>query len=83
VTFVGIGVIHASISDGDIRVEIVNQSIASYTGSCPCPYSRTRNGQNCGKRSAYSRPGGQQVVCYPQDVTQKMIYNYRKMHDQE
>lgn len=83
VTFIGIGVIQASVSDGDIRAEIVNQSIAAYTGSCPCPFSRTRNGQSCGKRSAYYRRGGKQVLCYPKDVSQKMVYSYRKIHAQE
>lgn len=40
------------------RNEIILQSIASYQGSCPCPYNTDRAGRRCGKRSAWSRPGG-------------------------
>ena len=45
----------------------INRSIASYKGSCPCPYSIDRAGRRCGKRSAYSRAGGAQPLCYPED----------------
>jgi hypothetical protein len=34
------------------------------TGSCECPYDRDRRGRSCGARSAYSRAGGGEVVCY-------------------
>lgn len=33
-------------------------------GSCDCPYDITSNGQSCGGRSAWSRPGGRNPVCY-------------------
>ncbi|WP_405030749.1 SH3 domain-containing protein [Pleomorphomonas sp. JP5] len=33
-------------------------------GSCDCPYDYARNGSRCGGRSAYSRPGGREPVCY-------------------
>ncbi|MGV6872003.1 SH3 domain-containing protein [Pseudochelatococcus sp. B33] len=35
-----------------------------YVGTCDCPYDLTRNGQRCGGRSAYSRPGGRSPACY-------------------
>jgi len=44
---------------------------------CACPDDLMRNGQRCGGRSAYSRPGGAAPLCYPQDVTQAMIEEYR------
>ena len=44
---------------------IIQQSIASYSGSCPCPYHRDRAGRRCGKRSAWSRPGGYSPLCRP------------------
>lgn len=65
-------------SDTKIKQEIIEESIASYPGNCPCPYNTARNGSRCGKRSAYNRAGGYAPVCYPEDVTEKMIQQYRK-----
>lgn len=67
-------------SDDDIRQILIRESISAYTGSCPCPYSVARNGSRCGKRSAYSRPGGAVPLCYPDDVPQEMVARYRKSH---
>jgi len=53
--------------------EIINRSIRSYSGNCPCPYNYTASGRRCGGNSAYSRPGGRSPVCYPNDVTEAMI----------
>jgi hypothetical protein len=68
----------ADMTDADIRQEIINESIANYRGSCPCPYNTDRAGRRCGARSAYSRPGGASPICYAMDVTQKMVDDYRK-----
>jgi hypothetical protein len=65
-------------SDDEIRRLLVQQSLAAYDGSCPCPESRNGSGNRCGGNSAYSRPGGQQPLCYPSDVTVEMISAYRK-----
>jgi len=46
----------------------IDESIASYPGSCACPYSRTSNGSKCGKRSAWSKPGGYEPLCYESDI---------------
>lgn len=35
-----------------------------YVGTCDCPYDMMRNGRACGGRSAYSKPGGRNPVCY-------------------
>jgi hypothetical protein len=53
--------------DGEVQ-RAIRQSIAAYSGSCPCPYSVDRAGRRCGGRSAYSRPGGAAPLCYPADV---------------
>ena len=37
------------------------------SGSCDCPYDTDRRGRSCGKRSAYSRPGGRSPICYVRD----------------
>lgn len=44
---------------------------------CACPDDRMKNGRSCGSRSAYSRPGGAQPLCFPHDVTAQMIETYR------
>jgi hypothetical protein len=79
--FAGSGV-HAQggLSDQGIRELLVRQSVAAYSGACPCPENLMRNGRRCGRRSAYSRPGGASPLCYPQDVNRKMIEAYRASH---
>lgn len=67
-----------SMTDKEIRAVLIRQSIARYSGNCPCPYSTTSNGRRCGKRSAYSKPGGYSPLCYPADVSTKMVEKYRK-----
>ena len=69
-------------SDDTIRERIINESISSYPGNCPCPYNRASNGSRCGKRSAYSRPGGYEPLCYKSDVTDEMVRKYRNTQDQ-
>ena len=34
---------------------------------CECPYDIAKDGSRCGKRSAYSRSGGNKPVCYEKD----------------
>lgn len=67
-------------TDQQIRQQIIQQSIASYRGSCPCPYSTARNGSSCGGRSAYSRAGGYQPKCYPKDVSDAEVNRYRETY---
>ena len=67
-------------SDNEIRQQIIKESIASYPGTCACPYSVMRNGRRCSRRSAYSKPGGYAPLCYPSDVTDKMVKQYRRQH---
>lgn len=71
------------LSDAQIRQILINESIAAYSGNCPCPYSTMRNGRACGGRSAYSRPGGESPLCYPKDVTAEMVQAYREANPEE
>ena len=64
-------------SDAQVKQRIIRQSIASYPGSCPCPYNVDRAGRRCGARSAYDRPGGHAPICYPGDVTPAMLREAR------
>jgi hypothetical protein len=66
--------------DQQIIQNIINESIANYSGNCPCPYNKASNGSSCGRRSAYSKPGGYAPVCYAQDVTPAMISSYKHKH---
>jgi hypothetical protein len=65
-------------SDQQIKQHLIRESIASYSGSCPCPYNTDRAVRSCGRRSAYSRPGGRQPLCYERDVTKEMVDQYKK-----
>lgn len=73
----------ALLTDEQIRQKLIQQSIATYPGNCPCPYNAARNGSRCGKRSAWSRPGGYAPLCFSNDVTDKMVSDYRKQHPKE
>lgn len=59
---------------------LIAESIASYPGSCACPYQTDRGGRSCGRRSAHSRPGGYSPLCYPADITPAMVASYRASH---
>lgn len=66
------------MTDEAVRAAIVRESIAQYPSVCACPYSMMRNGAACGRRSAYSRPGGRSPLCYPQDVSPEMVGRWRR-----
>ena len=65
-------------ADAEIRRAIIADSLSRYPGPCPCPYNVARNGSRCGKRSAYSKPGGYSPICYDADITSQMIEQWRK-----
>ncbi len=56
-----------------LQRQLVQESIDQYSGPCPCPYNVARNGSSCGRRSAYSRPGGESPLCYPSDVSDSLV----------
>ena len=63
-------------SDEAIKKEIIQQSIQTYSGNCP--YNTARNGSRCGKRSAYNRVGGAAPLCYPEDVSDRMVKEFKR-----
>ncbi len=67
-----------SLTDAQIKQEIIRQSIENYPGNCPCPYNTASNGSRCGGRSAYSRGGGYAPMCYAADVSAAQIAAYRR-----
>ena len=68
----------AANTDEEIKQKIIAESIASYNGNCPCPYNTAKNGSRCGKRSAYSKPGGYSPICFESDITPIMIENHKR-----
>ena len=68
----------ATLTDSSIKKKIIEESIAEYSGNCPCPYNTMRNGRACGGRSAYSRPNGASPICYDKQVTKEMITRWRQ-----
>ena len=77
----GIDSLPCSMSDVEIRRILIRQSIARYSGSCPCPYNTDRAGRRCGGRSAYSRPGGASPLCYDRDVSDAAVAAYRRRNN--
>jgi hypothetical protein len=67
-------------STGNIKQRIIQASIDEYSGNCPCPYNTASNGSSCGGRSAHSRAGGYSPICYASEVTQEMVEQYRRSH---
>jgi hypothetical protein len=67
----------AMLTDTAIVQLLIKDSIASYSGNCPCPYNAARNGSRCGGRSAYTRPGGYTPLCFKEDVSKSMVREYR------
>ena len=65
------------VTDAEIRQQMIQESIASYSGNCPCPYNLARNGSRCGKRSAWSRPGGASPLCFDTDISDEMVERYK------
>jgi hypothetical protein len=70
-------------SDAQIKQILIEESIAAYSGNCPCPYNTARNGSRCGRRSAYDRAGGEAPLCYAKDVSAQMVQEYRAAHVEE
>src|SRR5207248_98975 len=73
----------ATLTDAQVRDQIVHDSIAAYLATghpCACPYNMARNGSSCGGRSAYSRPGGASPLCYPKDVSDALVAEWRRKH---
>lgn len=65
------------MTDEEIRKILIEESLASYSGPCPCPYSYAPNRSQCAGASAYSMLKAPYLLCYDADVKPHMIYDYR------
>jgi hypothetical protein len=73
----------AELPDAQVREAIIKESIAAYKATrhpCACPFDLMRNGRQCGNVSAYSRPGGASPLCYPKDVSDAKVRDWRSRH---
>jgi hypothetical protein len=68
------------MSDAEVKRAIINDSISAYPGNCPCDYNYDRAGRKCGKRSAWSKPGGYQPICYDYEISDEMLREWRRVH---
>lgn len=69
-----------TLSEHEVKARIIKESIASYRGQCPCPYHKARNGSQCGRRSAYSKPGGYSPKCYASDISSDEVESWRQQN---
>ncbi len=70
----------ARLTDAQVKQRVIDASIDSYPGNCPCPYNSARNGSRCGRRSAYHRAGGYAPLCYATDVSTADVKAWRASH---
>jgi len=73
----------SKVSDGScavslqlVKEQMITESIARYPGPCPCPEFRDSAGRKCGKRSAWSKPGGYSPLCYLSDISDKEAQSF-------
>jgi hypothetical protein len=69
----------AQRDDEEIRRILIQDSLARFSGYCPCPYSYDR-GQQCADKSAYSRRTAYppDLYCYPNDIHWRDVEEYRR-----
>jgi hypothetical protein len=68
-----------ALTDGQVRDLMIKDSIKSFSGACPCPYSFTAEGLRCGTQSAWSKKHGT-PFCYRQDIGDPAVGDYRKQN---
>lgn len=65
------------MTDKQIRHLLVEGSISTFPGECPCPFSKDSKGKVCGDNSQYFISPGD-LYCYEDDITDDMINKFRK-----
>ncbi|HCB0372893.1 TPA: hypothetical protein MYM55_000316 [Klebsiella pneumoniae] len=68
------------LTDDQVKQRIIDDSIASYPGTCACPFNTARNGSSCGRRSAWSKAGGYSPICYKKEVSKEKIKEWRQQN---
>ena len=65
------------LTDDEVRARIIAEQLALYPGNCPCPYNTDRAGRRCGNRSAWSRQGGYSPLCFPTEISDELVLEWR------
>jgi hypothetical protein len=69
---------HALSADEMCRAILADIHAYRSTGRpCPCPYSRLRDGRECGNRAAWAKPDGRGPRCYFEDLITPIPPNRR------
>jgi len=69
----------APIHTDSVRAAIIQESIDKYQkyhNTCPCPYT-IKDDRPCDRNSAYSNGYKSAPICYPKNVTDEMITEYK------
>ena len=81
--YLGKTVYPTQLTNDEVRELMIQFTISSYKGICPCPYSPDLIGGICGTESAYyhesapSRPGRSKMKCYFRDISNEEIYFWK------
>ncbi len=68
------------LSDNRIRQDIMRDSQAPYPNRCVCPYqTKDLKGHSCKGRHEIIKTR-HQPICYPEQVTDKMVRDWRRRH---
>jgi len=67
-----------ALTDSQIRQQMIQESLSSYPGNCPCPWNTDRAGRRCGSRSAYNRAGGYSPICFANEISDEQVRAYRE-----
>jgi hypothetical protein len=73
----------AKLTDNQVKDRVIAESKANYQGNCPCDEDTDAAGHRCGRRSAHSRAGGAEPICYRSEVTADDVRDYRNAHPEE
>lgn len=65
--------------DAHIKQIIIQNYLHAYSGQCPCPYSKTPRGQECGNKSLYYS-GHQKAYCYSKDVPTQKVKAFKEIN---
>lgn len=68
------------LTDDQVKQRIIDDSIASYPGTCACPFNTARNGSSCGRRIAWSKAGGASPICYKKEISKAMIKEWHQQN---
>jgi hypothetical protein len=67
------------LTDDQVKQKIIDDSIASYPGTCACPFNTARNGSSCGA-AALGVKRRYSPICYKKEVSKEMIKEWRQQN---